>query len=92
MEAAITENKRIGLRSAMHHQQLDVARWNVLSSAKAGLTSMEHWYGLPEALFEDRTIQDFRLDYNYQNEQHRFGEAGKLWKQAAAPGLSIGIK
>ncbi|WP_192346061.1 amidohydrolase family protein [Algoriphagus sp. Y33] len=86
MEAAITENKRIGLRSAMHHQQLDVARWNVLSSAKAGLTSMEHWYGLPEALFEDRTIQDFRLDYNYQNEQHRFGEAGKLWKQAAAPG------
>ncbi|WP_339754710.1 amidohydrolase family protein [Algoriphagus aquimarinus] len=86
MEAAIAENTRIGLRSAMHHQQLDVARWNVMNSAKAGLTSMEHWYGLPEALFEDRTIQDFRLDYNYQNEQHRFGEAGKLWKQAAKPG------
>ncbi|MEP0712036.1 amidohydrolase family protein [Algoriphagus sp.] len=86
MEAAISENKKIGLRSAMHHQQLDVARWNVISSAKAGLSSMEHWYGLPEALFENRTIQDFRLDYNYQNEQHRFGEAGKLWKQAAQPG------
>lgn len=86
MEAAISENKRIGLRSAMHHQQLDVARWNVLNSARVGLTSMEHWYGLPEALFENRTIQDFRLDYNYQNEQHRFAEAGKLWKQAAKPG------
>ena len=86
MEAAISENKKIGLRSAMHHQQLDVARWNVINSAKAGLTSMEHWYGLPEALFENRTIQDFRLDYNYQNEQHRFGEAGQLWKQAAKPG------
>jgi imidazolonepropionase-like amidohydrolase len=86
MEAALSENKRIGLRSAMHHQQLDVARWNVMNSAKAGLTSMEHWYGLPEALFENRTIQDFRLDYNYQNEQHRFAEAGKLWKQAAKPG------
>ena len=85
MQAAIAENKRIGLRSAMHHQQMDVARWNVLHSARAGLTSMEHWYGLPEALFQDRTIQDFRLDYNYQNEQHRFGEAGKLWKQAAPP-------
>jgi len=85
MEAAISENKRIGLRSIMHHQQMDVARWNVLNSARAGLTSMEHWYGLPEALFQDRTIQDFRLDYNYQNEQHRFGEAGKLWKQAAPP-------
>ena len=85
MQAAISENKRIGLRSAMHHQQMDVARWNVLNSARAGLTSMEHWYGLPEALFQDRTIQDFRLDYNYQNEQHRFGEAGKLWNQAAPP-------
>jgi hypothetical protein len=85
MQAAISENKRLGLRSVMHHQQLDVARWNVLNSARAGLTGMEHWYGLPEALFEDRTIQDFRLDYNYQNEQHRFGEAGKLWKQAAEP-------
>jgi hypothetical protein len=85
MQAAISENKKLGLRSLMHHQQMDVARWNVLNSARAGLTAMEHWYGLPEALFEDRTIQDFRLDYNYQNEQHRFGEAGKLWKQAAAP-------
>lgn len=85
MQAAISENKKMGKRSAMHHQQMDVARWNVLQSARAGLTSMEHWYGLPEALFQDRTIQDFRLDYNYQNEQHRFGEAGKLWKQAAPP-------
>ncbi|TVP52112.1 MAG: amidohydrolase [Mongoliibacter sp.] len=85
MQAALEENKRLGLRSAMHHAQMDVARWNVLHSARAGLTSMEHWYGLPEALFEDRTIQDYRLDYNYQNEQHRFGEAGKLWKQAAPP-------
>jgi hypothetical protein len=85
MKAALEENKRIGLRSGMHHAQMDVARWNVLQSARAGLTSMEHWYGLPEALFVDRTIQDYRLDYNYQNEQHRFAEAGKLWKQAAPP-------
>lgn len=85
MQAALEENKRIGLRSAMHHAQMDVARWNVLHSARAGLTTMEHWYGLPEALFVDRTIQDYRLDYNYQNEQHRFAEAGKLWKQAAPP-------
>jgi hypothetical protein len=85
MDAALRENKRLGLRSACHHAQMDVARWNVLKSARAGLTSMEHWYGLPEALFTDRTIQDYPLDYNYQNEQHRFENAGKLWKQAAAP-------
>lgn len=84
--AALDENKKLGLRSACHHAQLEVARMNVLATAKAGLTSMEHWYGLPEALFDDRTIQDYPADYNYNNEQHRFEEAGKLWKQAAEPG------
>lgn len=85
MDAALRENKKLGLRSACHHAQLSVARWNVLNSAEAGLTSMEHWYGLPEALFADRVVQDYPLDYNYNNEQHRFGEAGRLWKQAAPP-------
>lgn len=85
MDAAIKENKKLGLRSCCHHAQMDVAGWNVMNSAKAGLTSMEHWYGLPEALFTNRTIQNYPLDYNYANEQHRFEEAGKLWKQAAAP-------
>ena len=85
MEAALDENNKLGLGSACHHAQLSVARWNVLHSARAGLTTMEHWYGLPEALFDDRTVQHYPLNYNYQNEQHRFEEAGKLWEQAAAP-------
>ena len=36
-------------------------------------------------MFEDRTVQNYPLNYNYQNEQHRFEEAGKLWEQAAPP-------
>ena len=85
MSAALDENKKLGLRSACHHAQMDVGRWNVLNSARAGLTTMEHWYGLPEALFVDRTVQNYPVDYNYQNEQHRFKEAGRLWTQAAPP-------
>ncbi|MBR9854932.1 MAG: amidohydrolase family protein [Algicola sp.] len=85
MTAALDENKKLGLRSKTHHAQLYVGRWNVLHSARAGLTSMEHWYGLPEAMFDDRTVQNYSLDYNYQNEQDRFGEAGQLWAQAAKP-------
>lgn len=85
MAAALNENKKLGLRSACHHAQMNVGQWNALHSAKAGLTTMEHWYGLPEALFTDRIVQDYPVDYNYQNEQHRFEEAGKLWKQAAPP-------
>jgi hypothetical protein len=86
MAAALDENRNLGLRSACHHAQLYVGRWNVMHSARAGLTTMEHWYGLPEALFEDRNVQHYPLNYNYSNEQHRFEEAGKLWKQAAKPG------
>lgn len=85
MEAALDEAKKLGLGSACHHAQTDVAWLNVLNTARLGLTTMEHWYGLPEALFEDKTIQHYPLDYNYQNEQDRFREAGNLWKQAAKP-------
>lgn len=86
LKAAIEEARKRGLRTACHHAQLSVARVNVLDTARWGLTSMEHWYGLPEALFTDRTIQSYPVDYNYSDESHRFGEAGRLWKQAAAPG------
>lgn len=86
LEAAFDEAKKQGLRTAFHHAQLSVSRVNVLTSARWGLNSMEHWYGLPEALFDDRTVQDYPYDYNYNNEQDRFGEAGRLWRQAAKPG------
>jgi len=85
MTAALDEIKKQGLRATEHHAQLDVTRMNVLKTASLGLTSMEHWYGLPEALFEDKVIQRYPLDYNYANEADRFAEAGRLWKQAAKP-------
>ena len=84
-QAALDEAKKRNLRTAAHLAQDFVARANALDTARWGLTSMEHWYGLPEALFDDRTIQNFPLNYNYANEQDRFGNAGRLWLQAAAP-------
>ncbi len=84
--AALDEAKKQQLGTMMHHAQLNVMRTNVLDSARLGLSSMEHWYGLPEALFERQTIQNYPVTYNYQNEQDRFGNAGMLWQQAAAPG------
>lgn len=86
MKAALDEAKKLGLGTACHHSQMSVANVNVLQTAEWGLTSMEHWYGLPEALFENRTVQDYPADYNYNNEQDRFAEAGRLWLQAAEPG------
>lgn len=86
LEAAFDELEKQGMRSACHHAQLDVARVNVLTTARWGLTTMEHWYGLPEALFDGQTVQQYPADYNYMNEQHRFGQAGRLWAQASEKG------
>lgn len=84
--AGLDEAKKQGLKSTMHHAQIDVAHADVLDTSARGLGSMEHWYGLPEALFDDRTLQDYPADYNYADEQHRFENAGRLWEQAADPG------
>ncbi|HET9482633.1 MAG TPA: amidohydrolase family protein [Xanthomonadales bacterium] len=86
LEAAFAELKAQGMRSACHHAQTDVARVNVLTTARMGLTTMEHWYGLPEALFDGQTVQDYPAAYNYNDEQDRFGQAGRLWAQAAEKG------
>ncbi|MDT7526218.1 amidohydrolase family protein [Pseudidiomarina sp. GXY010] len=86
MAAALDEAKQQQLGSMMHHAQLNVVRTNVVDSARLGLGSMEHWYGLPEALFSGQTIQDYPADYNYNDEQDRFRAAGRLWQQAAQPG------
>lgn len=84
--AALDEAEKQGLGTMMHHAQLNVVRTNVVDSARLGLDSMEHWYGLPEALFTEQVIQDYPVDYNYNNEQDRFAAAGRLWAQAAEPG------
>ncbi|MBK6797956.1 MAG: amidohydrolase family protein [Acidobacteria bacterium] len=86
MAALLDESRRNGMGSTTHLAQTGVARMNILKAARLGLDSMEHWYGLPESLFDERTVQDYPLDYNYNDESHRFGQAGRLWKQAAAPG------
>ena len=84
--ALLDEANKLHLGSTTHLSQMGVAQSNILTAARLGLRGMEHWYGLPEALFVDRTLQDFPPSYNYANEQDRFGEAGRLWKQAAPPG------
>ncbi|MGT2509579.1 amidohydrolase family protein [Cupriavidus basilensis] len=86
MEAALDEAKKVGLRTCCHHATLAVSRMNALTTAKWGLTSSEHSYGLPEALFDDKTIQTFPSGYHYNDEYLRFSTAGTTFLQAAKPG------
>lgn len=53
---------------------------NVLDYAAAGLRSVEHWYGIPDAAIDG--VQDFPADFSYSNEVHRFRYAGRLWRES----------
>lgn len=86
MEAALDECRKLGLRSGCHHAQMSVTRMNALTTARWGLSSAEHYYGLPESLFEDRVVQNFPLDYDYNDEYFRFSVSGQMFKQGAKPG------
>jgi hypothetical protein len=84
--AAIEEARKIGMPTTMHHAQPSVAYANVLTTSAHGLNSMEHWYGLPEAMFTDKTVQAWPTNFINNDEQDRFAESGRLWAQTAPPG------
>lgn len=53
---------------------------NAWDNIKAGTTTIEHWYGVPDAALHG--VQNFPADMNYSNELHRFRYAGRLWREA----------
>ncbi len=67
-----------GLRTAHH---VGVEETNAWDDIKCGTTSIEHWYGIPDAALEDR-VQHFPPSYNYNDEVDRFRWAGHLWREA----------
>lgn len=85
IKAIIKEANKQGLGTMAHLSQTTVTRLDALQAARMGLGSLEHWYGLPEAMLENHTVQDYPSYYNYSDEHNRFSQAGRLWKQAASP-------
>jgi imidazolonepropionase-like amidohydrolase len=86
MEALIDEAHQHGLGTVAHLDQMGLSRMTAVDAARLGLDMMTHYYGLMESMLTDHSIQDYPLDYNYNDEQHRFGNVGRLWYQAAEPG------
>jgi len=86
MEALNDEAAQHGLGTVAHLAQTGVSRMNALDAAELGLDMITHFYGLFESMLTDYTVQDFPLNYNYNNEQDRFGQVGRLWYQSAEPG------
>jgi hypothetical protein len=86
MEALISEAHEFDLETVAHLGQMGVARMTALDAARLGLDMMTHYYGLMESMLTDYSVQAWPLDYNYNDEQHRFGNVARLWYQAAEPG------
>ena len=78
MAAMSDEAKKQGMR-IMHH--VGVEETNAWDDIKFGTTSIEHWYGIPDAAIESGR-QNFPPGYNYNNEVDRFRYAGRLWREA----------
>ena len=78
MAATLDEAHKLGLRVAHH---AGVEETNALDDAHFGTTSIEHWYGIPDAAIPDGR-QHFPASYNYRNETDRFRWAGRLWREA----------
>ena len=78
MSAMMDEAIKQGMR-VMHH--VGVEETNAWDDIKFGTTSIEHWYGIPDAATESGR-ENFPSDYNYNDEVDRFRYAGRLWREA----------
>ncbi|MCU0648411.1 MAG: amidohydrolase family protein [Gemmatimonadaceae bacterium] len=77
-DAAMDEAKKLGLKTAHH---VGVEETNAWDDVRLGTTSIEHWYGVPDAAIRDGR-QNFPSSYNYSDETDRFRWAGRLWREA----------
>lgn len=77
LEAAVDEGKKLGMYTMV---DLKVSETDARVASNAGVRSIEHFYGFPEAGLTGS--QNFPPDYNYWDEaRYRFRWAGHLWKE-----------
>ncbi len=81
MSAVIDEAHKNGLGTTAHLQQGGVAQMNAIDAARVGLDTVTHFYGHFESLLKDTVVQDWPLDMNANDEQHRFGQVARMWNK-----------
>jgi imidazolonepropionase-like amidohydrolase len=78
MDAMMDEAHKLGLPVAHH---VGVEETNAWDNIRLKTTTIEHWYGIPDAALADG-VQNFPASYNYSDEVDRFRYAGRLWREA----------
>ena len=76
LAAILDEAGKQELRCTAH---IGVGKSNAVDYAELGVSSIEHWYGIPDAALDG--VQDFPPEFSYSNELHRFRYAGRLWRE-----------
>jgi len=84
--AAIDDAHNNKMGTVAHLSQGGVANFNARDAGEAHLDAVTHYYGHMESLLKDRTIQEFPVGYDYNNEQDRFGDIARIWNQTYEPG------
>jgi imidazolonepropionase-like amidohydrolase len=87
MKALLDEANKLGLKVAHHVGVEETDAWD---DAEFGTSSIEHWYGIPDAALIGS--QKFPGWYNYSNESDRFRYAGRLWREADPDKLKLVLK
>jgi imidazolonepropionase-like amidohydrolase len=77
MEAIVDEGRKLEMPTMV---DLKVSETDARIASNAGVRSIEHWYGVPDAALGGS--QNFPTDYNYWDELDRFRYAGLLWSEA----------
>jgi imidazolonepropionase-like amidohydrolase len=76
--AIADEARKVGMSGVA--VDLKVSETDAVIASNAGVSTIEHWYGVPDAAIPG--TQRFPADYNYWDEEDRFRWAGHLWKEA----------
>ena len=84
--AAIDEAHKNKMGTVAHLSQNNVAMFNARIAGDAHLDTVTHYYGHFESLLKDKTIQEYPVGYDYNNEQDRFGDIARIWNQTYEPG------
>ena len=80
MAALLDEAKKQGLGTTAHLQQTGVAQMNADEATRLGLGAVTHFYGLFEAMYDNNSVQPWPADFNYSDEQDRFGQVARQWR------------
>ena len=86
LEAALDEAEAQGLGSVAHLGQRGLGEVTAERAVELGMDGITHFYGHFESIPREGQLAPYPADYNYRDEQSRFGEVALRGYNAVEPG------